>query len=113
MPLSEPGPTRDGRPPRGTRDPASAPPPSAEGRDRRRAYWRRNLRLSAALLAVWFVVTFVVAYFARELSVVFFGWPLSFWIAAQGAILVYLAIVAIYARSMSRLDRDFGFDEDD
>jgi putative solute:sodium symporter small subunit len=32
------------------------------------AYWRRNLRLSAVLMAIWFVVTFVVSYFARELS---------------------------------------------
>ncbi len=81
--------------------------------DRARAYWRSNLRFSAAMLAIWFVVTFAVAYFARELSFSLFGWPLSFWIAAQGAILVYLAIVAGYARRMSRLDREFGLDEGD
>jgi putative solute:sodium symporter small subunit len=33
---------------------------------------------------VWFVVTFVVAYFARDLNFNFFGWPFSFWVAAQG-----------------------------
>lgn len=95
---------------------AAGQPPEGAGPDRApdraREYWRRSLRFSAALLVIWFVVTFVVAFFARELSVSLFGWPLSFWIGAQGSILVYLAIVAAYARHMSRLDREFGLDED-
>ena len=67
-------------------------------------YWRRNQRLIAALLAVWFVVTFVVAFFARELSFKVFGWPFSFWVASQGALVVYLLIVAVYTWRMERLD---------
>ena len=42
-------------------------------------YWQKNLNITAILLAIWFVVTFVVAYFARDLSFTFFGWPFSFW----------------------------------
>jgi putative solute:sodium symporter small subunit len=72
--------------------------------DTRAAYWRKNLRVTAALLLVWFVVTFVVTFFARELSFSFFGWPFSFWMAAQGALLVYLALIGIYAWFMNRLD---------
>jgi putative solute:sodium symporter small subunit len=70
------------------------------------SYWSRNLTLIAALLAVWFGVTFGVAFFARELSFEFFGWPFSFWVASQGAIGVYLLIVVIYTRRMDRLDAD-------
>jgi putative solute:sodium symporter small subunit len=77
------------------------------------AYWRRNLRVTGVLLVLWFVVTFVVAYFARELDFEFFGWPFSFWVAAQGALVVYVAIVAWYARVMDRLDREHGVAEDD
>ena len=69
-------------------------------------HWRRNRRLIAGLLAVWFVVTFVVAFFARELSFDFFGWPFSFWVASQGALVVYLLIVAFYIWRMDRLDAD-------
>ena len=47
------------------------------------------------LLAIWFVVTFVVAYFARELDFDFFGWPFSFWVGAQGALVVYVVIVGL------------------
>jgi len=71
-------------------------------------YWRRNLVLIAGLLAVWFGVTFGVAFFARELAFEFFGWPFSFWVASQGAIFVYLLVVAIYTWRMDRLDADVG-----
>ena len=78
---------------------------------RQREYWRKNLRVTASLMAIGFVVTFVVAFFARELSFNFFGWPFSFWVGAQGALLVYVALVWVYARTMNRLDREYGFDE--
>ena len=76
-----------------------------------REYWRKNLRVTASLMAIGFVVTFVVAFFARELSFNFFGWPFSFWVGAQGALLVYVALVWVYSRIMNRLDREYGFDE--
>ena len=43
-----------------------------------RVYWRKNLRITAILLAIWFVVTFVVGFMARDLNFTFFGWPFSF-----------------------------------
>ena len=43
-----------------------------------RQYWAKNLRVTTILLAIWFVVTYVVAYMARDLSFTFFGWPFSF-----------------------------------
>lgn len=81
--------------------------PSVERHDPRLSsvqHWRVNRRLTLCLLVVWFVVTFGVAYFARELDFRFFGWPFSFWVAAQGALLVYGLIIAFYAWYMNRLD---------
>lgn len=78
-----------------------------------RAYWRSNLRLTGVLMLIWFVVSFGVAFFARELSFDFFGWPFSFWVAAQGALVIYVLIIAVYARTMNRLDREHGVAEDD
>lgn len=79
--------------------------------DNLRRYWSRTRRITALLMAAWLAVTFVVAYFARELSFAFFGWPFAWWVAAQGALLVYLLIVAFYAHYMSRLDREHGVAE--
>lgn len=69
-----------------------------------RRYWQINQRLTAVLLLLWFLVTFGVAFFARELDFRFFGWPFSFWVAAQGALLVYGLIIGVYAWYMNRLD---------
>ncbi|MCY1237126.1 putative solute:sodium symporter small subunit [compost metagenome] len=80
---------------------APAPDP-AEARQRQA--WHLNLRWIAGLLAVWFVVTFVVAWFARELRFDFFGWPFSFWVGAQGALVVYVLMIALYAWRMNRAD---------
>ena len=74
-------------------------------------YWRKTLTVTGVLLAIWFVVTFVVAYFARDLQFNFFGWPFSFWVAAQGALIVYVLIIWYYARHMNRLDIEYGVDE--
>jgi putative solute:sodium symporter small subunit len=79
----------------------------------RAAYWRSNLKLTAALLAVWFVVTFGVAFFARQLDFMLFGWPFPFWVAAQGAVIVYVVIVWVYARRVHRLDEAHGVAERD
>ena len=77
-----------------------------------RAYWRRNLLLTLGLLAVWFSVTFVAGYFADELNTVtFLGFPLGFYIFAQGALVVYLVIIVIYVIVMNRLDRRYGLGE--
>jgi putative solute:sodium symporter small subunit len=72
-----------------------------------REYWRRNLRVTGILLGVWFAVTFVVGWFARDLTFDFFGWPFSFYMAAQGSLIVYVAIIGFYARYMNNLDRAY------
>jgi putative solute:sodium symporter small subunit len=78
-----------------------------------RRYWQKNLRITSILLLVWFVVTFVVAYFARDLSFNFFGWPFSFWVGAQGALVVYVLIIGFYARYMNKLDEEHGVAEEE
>ena len=86
-----------------------AVPPAA---DAARARWRSRQRITALLLAIWFVVTYGVSYFARELDRSVLGWPFSFWVAAQGAQLVYLALVGAYAIWMRRLDAGSGGEDD-
>lgn len=76
-----------------------------------RQYWRKNLNITAVLLAIWFVVTFVVSYFARDLNFSFFGWPFSFWMGAQGSLIIYVLIIGYYARYMNKLDIEHGVQE--
>ena len=80
---------------------------------RHHEYWRKNLRITAFLLGIWFFVTFVLVFFARDLTFKFFGWPFSFWVAAQGALVVYCVIIWYYARYMARLDIEHNVAEEE
>lgn len=79
--------------------------------EKHREYWGRNLKVTAILLAVWFLVTFVVGYFARELNSITFIGPLGFYMGAQGALIVYVLIIWYYARYMNNLDKEYGVHE--
>ena len=68
-------------------------------------------RADITALLVWAGVAFGLIFFARELRFSFFGWPFSFWMAAQGSLLVYGLIIAYYAWAMNRLDREHGVQE--
>ncbi len=63
----------------------------------------RVLALKAGLLTVWATVSFVLCFFARDLEFVIAGWPFSYWMGAQGAVLVFIAIVTVDATVMKRL----------
>ncbi len=77
-------------------------------------YWRKNLFITAVLLAVWFLVTFVEAWFARELNgITFFGFPFGFYMSAQGSLAIYVILIGIYAWYMTGLDKEYGVDEGD
>jgi putative solute:sodium symporter small subunit len=78
--------------------------PAAVRRARVR-HWHRTLGLTAALLLAWFVVGFVVTWYARDLDFPFFGWPFSFWVAAQGGITVFVLRLGAHARGWARNDR--------
>ena len=63
----------------------------------------RVLALKAGLLVVWAGISFGCCFFARELSFMVAGWPFSYWMAAQGGVLGFIAIVVIHAMVMRRL----------
>jgi putative solute:sodium symporter small subunit len=77
-------------------------------------YWRKNLVVTAILLGIWFVATFVEAWFARDLNnYTFLGFPLGFYMSAQGSLIIYVLIIWTYAKYMQKLDKEYGVDEGD
>lgn len=80
--------------------------------ERHQEYWRKNLRITAVLLAIWFVVTFVVIFFAPQLNeIVIMGFPFAFYMGAQGSLIIYVLIIWFYARRMNQLDNEYGVQE--
>lgn len=78
------------------------------------AYWKENINVMLSLLAVWFVASYGMGIlFANELdNFQFFGFKLGFWMAQQGSIFVFVAIIFIYVSKMNKLDRKYDVDED-
>ncbi len=81
--------------------------------DRRRRYWRANIRLISVLLTIWAVVSYGCSIlFVEQLNHFRVGaLPLGFWFAQQGSIYVFVVLVFVYAWLMDRLDRKYGVDE--
>lgn len=86
--------------------------------EKKRAYWRANLRLMAMLLAIWFLVSFGFGILLRDWldQYAIGGAPLGFWFAQQGSIYVFVALIFYYCFAMNRLDaryeRERGGDDD-
>ena len=75
--------------------------------DSHKQYWQKNMRITGLRLFIWFVVTYVVSFMARDLSFTFFGWPFSFWMGAQGSLVIYVLLIAYYAHYMNNLDKEY------
>ena len=77
-------------------------------------YWKENIRLVLSLLAVWFLVSFVMAILFVDVldNIRLFGFKLGFWMAQQGSIYCFVILIFIYAHKMNKLDHKYGVDED-
>ena len=82
--------------------------------ENRRAHWRANLRLIVGLMCVWAFVSFGCSiFFVDQLDHVRIGgFKLGFWMAQQGSIYVFVALIFIYARAMKHIDRKYHVHED-
>jgi putative solute:sodium symporter small subunit len=80
--------------------------------ERHKEYWRKNLTVTVILLFIWFVVTFVIGYYARELhEMTILGFPFAFYMGAQGSLIIYVVIIGFYAWYMNNQDRKYGVAE--
>jgi putative solute:sodium symporter small subunit len=77
-------------------------------------YWRYNVKLTTILLAIWFVVTFLIsglwAGWLNQWTIV--GFPLGYYMAAQGSLAIFVIEIAVYAWLMNRKDEEFGIREE-
>ncbi len=82
-------------------------PPTTESR-----YWQQTLRMTLILVLLWFCACFGMIYFAADLqNWDFFGWPLSFYALAQGLLIFFVVLNAIYTRYLRRLNQQQQHDE--
>lgn len=84
-------------------------------REQRVLYWRENLLYLLGLLLVWFAVSYMAGIFLADfldgLGRIM-GFPIGFWFANQGSIIVFVLIIAVYALLMAKLDARYGVYDD-
>jgi putative solute:sodium symporter small subunit len=80
----------------------------------KQAYWHYNITLTTILLVIWFVVTYIISgLMAGWLNqFTFIGFPLGYYMAAQGSLAIFVIEIAVYAYLMNRKDLEFGIREE-
>ena len=101
MPLVEPG---------GEAQNTSAPDVTPEVA---RAYWKKTSTLMWTVLGMWFFAGFAVHLFAPSLNAIkFLGFPLGFYMAAQGSLIIFVVGLFWFAKRQNQIDEEFGVQED-
>ena len=87
---------------------------SAISAAQREAHWHRTRNLMITHLIIWFIFAFVVHWFAPQLNKVsFLDFPLGFYMAAQGSLIVFVVQLFVFAKQQDNIDRQFGVAEED
>ena len=89
---------------------------SATLKQREEAHWRKTSRLMWTHLGIWFFFGFIIHMFVGSLNnivIPILGFPLGFYMAAQGSLIVFVVMLFVFARQQDSIDREFGFAEED
>lgn len=77
------------------------------------AHWTKTRNLMWVALAIWAFFSFVIHFFVSALNgVTFLGFPLGFYMAAQGSLIVFVVLIFWFAHKQNKIDEEFGVAED-
>ena len=80
------------------------------------AHWRKTTNLMFTHLGIWLFFGYIIHMFVnvlKKVTIPILGFPLAFYFSAQGSLVVYVALIGIYALIMKKLDKEYGVDEGD
>jgi putative solute:sodium symporter small subunit len=77
-------------------------------------HWERTRGLMLVMLVLWIFFSFVIHMFVGQLNTIkFLGFPLGFYMAAQGSLIAFLVILFYFAYAQDKIDRQEGVAEED
>jgi len=79
-------------------------------------HWARTTRLMFTHLGIWFFFGYVVHMFViplNKITIPVLGFPLGFYMAAQGSLIVFVVMLFVFAKQQDNIDREHGYAEDD
>jgi putative solute:sodium symporter small subunit len=78
------------------------------------AWWSKTWNLMVTVLVIWAFFGFVIHLFVRSLNeIVIAGFPLGYYMAAQGSLIVFVVLIFWFARRQDAIDREAGVAEPD
>ena len=80
------------------------------------AHWAKTSRLMFTHLGIWFFFGFIIHMFVKPLNnivIPILGFPLGFYMAAQGSLIVFVVMLFMFAKQQDKIDREYGFAEED
>ena len=82
--------------------------------EQRESYWKYNVKLTTTLLVIWFVVTYLLGGVWADVlnEITIGGFPLGYYIAAQGSLAIFVIEIAVYAKLMNAKDLEYGIREE-
>ena len=92
------------------------PNPQARDQARDDAHWKKTTRLMLIHLGIWFFFGYIIHMFVVPLNKIvipILDFPLGFYMAAQGSLIVFVVMLFMFARQQDRIDREFGVAEED
>ena len=76
-------------------------------------HWRRTRGLMITCLVIWFVFSFLIHLFAPSLNnIVIIGFPLGFYMAAQGSLIAFVVLCFWNASAQNKIDEEFGVSDE-
>jgi len=80
--------------------------------DAKARHWIRTRNLTIGVLVVWFIFSFVVPWFARELNAfTFIGFPLGYYMIVQGSLIVFVVLIFFQNWKQDQIDDEAGVGE--
>lgn len=77
-------------------------------------YWKKTSRLMFVMLGIWFFFGYVIHAFVVPLNGInILGFPLGYYMAAQGSLIVFVVMLFYFAKAQDNIDREAGVAEDD
>ncbi|MGE0231096.1 MAG: DUF4212 domain-containing protein [Flavobacteriaceae bacterium] len=78
------------------------------------AWWSKTKGLMITTLIIWFIFSFGIHFFVSSLNeIVILGFPLGFYMAAQGSLIIFVILIFWFAGRQDSIDREFGVAEED
>jgi putative solute:sodium symporter small subunit len=77
------------------------------------SYWNKTRNLMFIMLGLWVFFGYVIHMFVESLNnIVILGFPLGFYMAAQGSLIIFVIMLFVFARRQNAIDEEHGVAED-